>query len=116
MSCRLKEKECVLNTKEKGQWGKEERHKLHLEKGTPFYIRIRCHENHFEVSLYKLNFSKKKRKLNEVSSFIQKVFVDGKELCEFRYRSPLHFVTHVVVEGQLTLNSVGWEGNYYVKL
>jgi len=89
MSCRLKQKEYVMNTKENGQWGKEEVHKMHLEKGTPFYIRIRCHENHFEV------------------------FADGKELCEFKYRSPLHNVTHVDVNGQLTLNSVGWEGNYY---
>jgi len=89
MSCRLKEKEYVLNTKENGQWGKEERHKLHLAKGTPFAIRVRCHESKFEL------------------------FVDGKEVAEYKYRTPLHSVNYVNVKGELTLNSVGWEGNYY---
>jgi len=89
MSCRLKEKEYVFNSKQNGQWGKEERHKLHLAKGTPFSIRIRCHESKFEVT------------------------VDGKELCEYHYRTPIVEVTHVDISGELTLNAVGWEGNYY---
>jgi len=90
MSCRLKDKAYVMNTKQNGQWGKEEREKCHLEKGKSFNIRIRCHDNKFEC------------------------FVDGKELYEFHYRTPLSAVTYVAVNGeQLTLNAVGWEGNYY---
>jgi len=89
VSCRLKDKEYVFNTKDNGAWGKEEKHKLHLEKGTPFNIRIRCHENRFEV------------------------IVDGKDLCEYKYRMPIVSISHVDVNGDISLNAVGWEGNYY---
>lgn len=54
MSCRVKEKVFVLNTKERNEWGKEEKHKCNLEKGIPFSIRIRCHENRFEVNFANL--------------------------------------------------------------
>lgn len=49
-SCRLKQKEYVFNTKHSGQWGKEEKYKINLQKSYPFLIRIRCHGDHFEVS------------------------------------------------------------------
>lgn len=89
VSCRSKDKVFVLNTFENGAWGKEERFKCSIEKSQPFVARIRCHGDKYEV------------------------FFDGKEIGEFKYRLPLASVTYVQVYGELTLNSVGWEGNYY---
>lgn len=88
-SIRIKDKVIVLNSMNNGAWGKEERHKHTFEKGQPLIYRIRCHPNKFAL------------------------FIDGTELGEYVYRQPLTTVNYVQVYGDLTLNSVGREGNYY---
>jgi len=86
---RLSKKNWVLNTLQNNVWGKEETYKSTLKHGEEIDVRIRCHDKKFEF------------------------FAEGKSVAEFDYRVPLFDVTHVVVDGQLTLNSVGWEGDYY---
>lgn len=88
-SFRVKEKVVVVNTLRDGTWGKEERHKLAIDKGAQFNIRIRSHQDKFEI------------------------FVNSKSIGSFEYRLPLAAVTHVQILGDLVLNAVGWEGNYY---
>lgn len=53
--------------------------------------------------------------LHQYKDWLSQITVDGKELCEYKYRMPVVAVTHVDVNGELTLNAVGWEGNYYVR-
>lgn len=89
LSCRQKENAFVLNNFDGKQWGKEVRAKGCLDKASPFCIRIRCHDNKFAV------------------------YANGKEVGEFAYRGALAAISHVQVLGELTLNAVGWEGNYY---
>lgn len=88
-SIRIKDKVIVLNSMNNGSWGKEERHKHSFEKGHPLIYRIRCHPNKFTL------------------------FLDGDELGDFVYRQPLTTVNYIQVYGDLTLNSIGLEGNYY---
>jgi len=89
MSCRQKENVYVINNRVDGEWGKEVRVKGAIDKTSPFTIRIRSHENKFVA------------------------YVNGKKISEFNYRGALAAITHVQVLGDLTLNAVGWEGNYY---
>lgn len=89
LSCRQKDNSYVMNTMFNGKWDNEVRVKGCLDKMQPFTVRIRCHENKFAV------------------------YANGKELSEFPYRGALASISHVHVQGELTLNAVGWEGNYY---
>jgi len=89
ISTRLDEKKFVLNTLHGGQWGKEERHSSPYKKGDEFDIRIRAHQDKFEV------------------------FVNQKELCTFEYRQPLSSVLYLVIKGEIKLHGVNWGGKYY---
>uniref|UniRef100_A0A915L8A4 Galectin n=1 Tax=Romanomermis culicivorax TaxID=13658 RepID=A0A915L8A4_ROMCU len=91
VSIRVKKGTIVFNSLSNGQWGKEEVHKCPLEKGQDFSVRIRSHPDKFEV------------------------FLKGKSLGSFDYRQPISTISHVQILGDLVLNAVGWEGNYYVK-
>lgn len=51
ISVRLKEKSFVLNSKQNGSWGKEEKKKNPFKDNEPFDLRIRAHDNKFEVDL-----------------------------------------------------------------
>lgn len=95
LSVRLDEKAFVMNTKDGGEWGKEERKKCGFKKEEPFDIRIRAHEDKFEL------------------------IVDQKSLAEYEYRKPLSAVTHLIVEGNaegattISLHAINWGGKYY---
>lgn len=49
MSMRQDEKKVVLNNLKHGKWEKEERHSNPFKEGEQFDIRIRAHDNKFEV-------------------------------------------------------------------
>lgn len=51
ISCRLKEGKIVLNSLQDGKWGKEERHGCPFKRGEEFDLRIRAHDQEFEVVL-----------------------------------------------------------------
>lgn len=63
---------------------KEEREKLHLKAGEEFTVRIRCHDNQFEI------------------------FFNQKELCTFDYRSALSGINHLGITGAIQLHGVNW--------
>jgi hypothetical protein len=89
VSVRLNEKAFVFNTKDGEEWGKEVRKKCTFKMEEPFDIRIRAHQDKFEV------------------------MVDQKELCEYEYKKPLSAIDHLVVDGSLALHAVNWGGKYY---
>ncbi|VDN08019.1 unnamed protein product [Thelazia callipaeda] len=89
LSVRFDEGKIVMNSFMNGEWGKEERKSIPFKKGTPFDIRIRAHDDRFQV------------------------FCDQKEFKDFEHRLPLSSVTHLSVDGDLYLNQVHWGGKYY---
>jgi len=89
LSVRFDENKIVLNTFSNGEWGKEERKSNPIHKGKPFDIRVRAHDNNFQI------------------------FVDQKEFKEYEHRIPLSSITHFSVDGDLYLNHVSWGGKYY---
>jgi len=90
LSWRQHEKAIVFNTLENGQWKKEERHGgAAIKEGEPFDLRVRAHDDRFEV------------------------FLQHKKLADFQYRLPLNTVTYVFVKGDVRLQALAWEGNYY---
>jgi len=88
-SIRFDEKKIVLNTFQGGEWGKEERHSNPFKVGEPFDLRIRAHEDKFEVS------------------------ADQKEIAEFKSRQPLSSIQFFTIKGEVTLKGVHWGGRYY---
>jgi len=89
ISVRQKEKNIIFNTFAEGNWGKEEKKKDPFKEGEPFDLRIRSHDNHFEV------------------------FANQKELLNFEYRQPLNSINHLFISGDLELHNVSWGGKYY---
>jgi len=89
ISVRQKEKNIVFNTFADGAWGKEEKKKDPFKEGEPFDLRIRAHDNHFEI------------------------FANQKELLNFEYRQPLNSINHLFISGELELHNVSWGGKYY---
>uniref|UniRef100_A0A914DJG5 Galectin n=1 Tax=Acrobeloides nanus TaxID=290746 RepID=A0A914DJG5_9BILA len=85
----LKGKKIHLNACIEGEWGKEGKVKQKWLAGEEFDIRIRCHEEEFEV------------------------FVEHKLVAKFSYYLPLHKITHIYINGSIELYSVSWEGKYY---
>lgn len=51
ISFRKKEKSTIFNTFADGAWGKEEKKKDPFKEEEPFDLRIRAHDNHFEVRI-----------------------------------------------------------------
>lgn len=90
ISCRANEKAFVVNTFTASDgWGKEERHKLTLKENEEFDLRVRAHEEYFEV------------------------FANGKSMFNYNYRIPLTLVNHIYIDGAVELYHVSWEGRYY---
>jgi len=79
----------VLNSFGNGSWGKEERVKLPFKKGDPFDVRVRVHVDKFEI------------------------FCDRKEIKDFHFRLPLTSITHMSIEGDISVSNVHWGGKYY---
>jgi len=90
LSWRKTEKAIVLNTLENGEWKKEERHGgASIKDGEPFDLRVRAHDDRFEI------------------------FLQQKKLADFHYRLPLNIVSHVFVTGDVRLQALAWSGDYY---
>lgn len=90
ISWRQNEKALVLNSYEGGQWKKEERHGgAAIHEGEPFDLRIRAHDDRFEL------------------------FLQHKKVADFQYRLPVNVISHLFVTGDLRLQALAWEGNYY---
>lgn len=89
ISVRFDEGKIVMNSFSNGEWGKEDRKSIPFKKGDPFDIRIRAHDDHFQV------------------------FCDRKEFKDYEHRLPLSSITHLSIDGDLYLNQVHWGGKYY---
>jgi hypothetical protein len=89
MAFRFKEGSTVLNTKNNGEWGKEVHKKLPIKVGEEFDIRIRFHEDKYEV------------------------MVDQKDFAEYEHRNPLNEVSHIFIDGPIVLQRVTYGGQYY---
>jgi len=90
ISWRQQEKAIVLNSFESGQWKKEERHGgASIKEGEPFDLRVRAHDDRFEI------------------------FLQHKKFADFTYRLPVNVITHIFATGDLRLQALAWEGNYY---
>ncbi|XP_078535829.1 galectin-9-like isoform X1 [Lissotriton helveticus] len=77
----------VCNTKERNQWGKEERkHEMPFHKGHRFEIRILVNHHCYMVS------------------------VNGKHFVEYKHRIPLHRVNAVHITGHVELENVSFQG------
>jgi hypothetical protein len=48
-------------------------------------------------------------------SFFQ-IFLERKKFAEFKHKIPLNMVNYVFVTGDLLLQTLAWEGNYYVSI
>jgi len=89
-SWRQKEKAIVLNSFENSGWKKEERHGgATIQEGQPFDLRIRAHDDRFEI------------------------FLEHKKVADFHHRVPLSILSHVFINGDVRLQALAWEGNYY---
>ncbi|KRX62780.1 32 kDa beta-galactoside-binding lectin [Trichinella sp. T9] len=91
VSCRQHEKVFVLNTFDEGCWKKETRFKSPLKVGEPFDLRIRAHDDRFEM------------------------FANHKHVGDYKHMQPLTSINHLLITGTCELHSVLWEGNYYPK-
>ncbi|CAD5216407.1 unnamed protein product [Bursaphelenchus xylophilus] len=89
ISVRFDEGKIVLNSFSNGEWGKEERKSNPIKRGEPFDIRVRAHDDKFQI------------------------IVDQKEFKEYEHRLPLSSISHFSVDGDLYLHTVSWGGKYY---
>jgi len=89
-SWRQKEKAIIMNSFEHGSWKKEEKHGGGvIHEGQPFDLRIRAHDDRFEI------------------------FLEHKRLADFQHRLPLSTLSHIFITGDVRLQALAWEGNYY---
>jgi len=89
LSVRLKEKSIILNSKQANAFGKEEKKKNPFKDNEPVDLRIRAHDNKFEI------------------------FANQKEIAEFEHRQPITTITHLFIDGNIELHNVTWGGKYY---
>ncbi|KAH7723154.1 galectin [Aphelenchoides avenae] len=89
VSIRFDEGKIVLNSFANGEWGKEERKSNPIKRGEPFDIRVRAHDDRFEI------------------------IVDQKEFKEYHHRLPLSSISHFSIDGDLFLDHIHWGGKYY---
>uniref|UniRef100_F1LAD2 Galectin n=1 Tax=Ascaris suum TaxID=6253 RepID=F1LAD2_ASCSU len=89
LSFRFDEGKVVMNTFSNGEWGKEERKTIPYKKGEKFDLRIRAHDDRFQI------------------------FCDQKEFKDYEHRLPLSSISHLSIDGDLYLNQVHWGGKYY---
>lgn len=89
ISVRFDEKKIVFNSYENGGWKKEERVSNPFKKGEEFDLRVRTHDDMFEI------------------------MVDQKSIHKFKYRIPASAVDHFAVVGDCFLSGIHWGGRYY---
>lgn len=89
ISIRLKDKVAIFNDRQGGKWGKEEKKKEPFKEGENVDLRVRAHDNKFEV------------------------YANLKSIGEFEYRQPLNSINHLYIDGTLELHTVSWGGKYY---
>ena len=89
VSVRFDEGKIVLNTMQGGQWGKEERYSNKLEKGDEFEIRIRVHDDKYEITQ------------------------NHKHLADFKHRLGFNSLDYFQIKGDVTLDGVHWGGRYF---
>ncbi|GMR39381.1 hypothetical protein PMAYCL1PPCAC_09576, partial [Pristionchus mayeri] len=89
ISFRFDEGKVVMNSFHNGEWGKEERHSIPLKRGDPFDIRVRAHDDRFQI------------------------MIDQKEFHDFKHRLPLTSISHLSMDGDIYLNQLQWRGKYY---
>lgn len=77
------------NSLANGTWGKVEKFKNPFKPGEEFSLRIRAHDNHYEI------------------------FGNHRELGHYEHRQALSALSHVQVAGDLELWQCSWEGKYY---
>lgn len=88
-SFRYDEKKVVMNTFVQNKWGDETRKSIPFEKGQPFDLRIRCHQDEFEID------------------------ANGKNFHRYPYKMPLHSISNLDIDGAIVLSQVSWGGKYY---
>jgi len=86
---RFDEGKIVLNSFLGSEWGKEERHKNPFSPEQPFDVRIRVHDDKFEISA------------NHV------------HIADFKHRQGYDTIDHLQVVGDVTLTGVHWGGRYF---
>ncbi|KAI6214388.1 hypothetical protein M3Y94_00262200 [Aphelenchoides besseyi] len=86
---RFDENKLVVNSLQSGEWEKEERKKNTLHKGEPFDLRVRVHEDRYEI------------------------LVNGKEVAEFTHRVAIQQVDHLEIRGDVRLDAVKKGGRYH---
>ncbi|MFH4973886.1 hypothetical protein AB6A40_000595 [Gnathostoma spinigerum] len=89
LSIRFDEKKIVMNSFKDGVWGKEERVSNPFKVNEPFDIRVRAHEDKFEIS------------------------ANQKAIHEYKYRIPLEDIEYLAIRGDVTLSGVHWGGRYF---
>jgi len=89
VSVRFDEGKLVLNNFHGGTWGKEERHGNPFKAGEPFDLRIRVHDDRYEIS------------------------AQQKHCCDFKHRQPFDTIDHLQVDGEVQLRAVHWGGRYF---
>ncbi|KAL3114557.1 hypothetical protein niasHT_014364 [Heterodera trifolii] len=84
-----KRRKVHLNACINGEWGREALIKHKWRNGDEFDIRVRCHEDEFEL------------------------FIDHKLCARFAHYVPLSTISHIYINGGIELYSVSWEGRTY---
>ncbi|KAF7639365.1 Galectin [Meloidogyne graminicola] len=89
VNIRFDENSVVLNSFNAGEWEKEERHSNPFNRGEPFDIRIRVHEERFEL------------------------IANKQHLADFKHRYSFRKINHMQIIGDITLSTVHWGGRYF---
>ncbi|TKR92944.1 hypothetical protein L596_007494 [Steinernema carpocapsae] len=83
------QKKLFLNACIDGEWGREGSVKHKWATGDEFDVRVRCHEQFFEI------------------------FVEHKLVAKFAHYVPISNISHIFINGDVELYTVSWEGKYY---
>jgi len=89
VSVRFDEGKVVLNSFLGGEWAKEERHSNPFHKDQEFDLRIRVHDDKYEVS------------------------ANQKHLADFKHRYAYTSIDYLQVTGDVILTGVHWGGRYF---
>lgn len=89
INVRFNEGKIVLNSMAQGgEWGKEDRVANPFKAGQPFDLRVRVHQDKFEIIANQAN------------------------IAEFKFRQPLETINYLNVNGDISLAKVHWGGRY----
>lgn len=89
ISVRFDEGKIVLNSYNAGEWEKEDRYSNPFTKGQPFDIRIRVHDERYEI------------------------LANQQHLADYKHRIFYTKVDHLQILGDITLSGVHWAGRYF---